>query len=181
MASPLISDEVRYKVDHKKFYFVQSTWRSILKCDPTTFHFVNKPQAISLIRALVNNPFVEDVKVYDGEGNVAHYSPLYDEYYACELVKQLNNMDEKYSLSDFQCRTNQGWQKILLERKRQLSEAKLNNPNKQCKLYKGKVMVKGVNCMINGAARSDGAEFPPDCDAWWLKENLDSEELHFSK
>lgn len=180
MASPLISDSVRYKVDHAKFYFVRVTWRSILKSDRTTFEYVTKRQAVAIVAALLQNPFVSDVMVYDNEGNTKHFEPRYDEVYASELVKQLNEFEEQYTLTDCRHRTNIVWQKILLERRTQLKEAKISNPDKQCKLYKGRVMIKGVNCMINGSSRSDGSAFAPDCEAWWLKENLEDSEVRFS-
>jgi len=167
MGSPLISDKVRYKVDHTKYYHVEVKWTTILKYDNTIFNYLDKTQAKNVIRLLFTNPFVEDIKVYDNEGNVKHFQPKFDENYANEILKQLWAYNEELDEIKIKHRTNQTWQRILLERKTQLKEAKLQNPKKDCKLYKGRVMIKGVNCMINGSIRSDGAEFPPDCESWW--------------
>lgn len=167
MGSPLISDHVRYKVDHCKFYFIKVDWRHILKCDPTTFEYVNKEQAKSVIRALMNNPFVNDIMVYDNEGNTKHFQPVYDEKFAYELMADLHAFCKDANPEDFKCRTNQYWQKILTERKARLKEALLEDSNRKCKFYKGKLMIKGVNCMLGGSIRADGAEFPPDCESWW--------------
>lgn len=167
MASPLISDQVRYKVDHTKFYHVKVGWRAILKYDDTVFNYLDKQQAVNVIRLLKTNPFVEDIAVYDNEGNIKHFDPTYDETYAAELLKEIHKINEQYGEMEIKHRTNQTWHRILLERKTQLKETQLANPDKQCKLFKGKVMIKGVNCMIEGASRSDGAEFPPDCEGWW--------------
>lgn len=170
MANPLISDKVRHKVDHTKFYHVEVAWTAILKYDNTVFNYLDKAQAKNLIRMLFTNPFVQDIKVYDNEGNVKHFQPKFDANYANEILKQLWNYEEEITEMQVKHRTNTTWQKILLERKTQLKEAKMNNPTKKCKLFKGRVMIKGVNCMINGAMRADGAEFPPDCESWWLKD-----------
>ena len=68
MASPLINDEVRYKVDHTKFYHVKAEWRDVLKYDDTVFNYLDKKQAIAVITLLKKNPFVADIAVYDNEG-----------------------------------------------------------------------------------------------------------------
>ena len=167
MASPLISDEVRYKVDHTKYYHVKVEWRAVLKYDDTIFNYLDKKQAISVIALLKKNPFVADIAVYDNEGNIKHFDPTYDQEYSYELLRQMDEINEHYGEMEIKHRTNKTWQSILLERKTQLKEAKLANPQKKCKLYKGKVMIKGVNCMIEGPMRADGAEFPPDCESWW--------------
>lgn len=169
MTSPLISDKVRYKVDHTKFYHVKVVWRNILRYEDTVFNYLDINQAKNVIRLLRENPFTEDISVYDNEGNVKHFQPIYDENYAKELLNQLWQYEEEFDEIKIKHRRNLTWQKILLERKTQLKEAKLNNPDKKCKLYKGRVMIKGVNCMVEGSMRADGAEFPPDCEDWWNK------------
>jgi len=167
MTSPLISDKVRYKVDHTKFYTVKVVWRNILKYDDTEFSYLDKRQALNVIRLLLQNPFVEDVSVYDNEGNIKHFAPIYDVNWANEILKQLHSYNEVITEMEIKHRTNTTWQRILLERKNMLKEAQLNNKGKLCKMYKGKVMIKGVNCCINGVMQADGAEFPPDCESWW--------------
>lgn len=167
MASPLISDKVRFKVDHTKFYTVKAVWRNIFKYDDTEWSYLDKSQSKSLIALLIENPFVEDVSIFDNEGNVKHFSPRYDQTFANELLNLIYQYEEEIDEMKIKHRTNRTWMKIMLERKRQLAEAKLDNPNTEVKMYKGKVMIKGKNCCIEGSMRADGAEFPPDCEDWW--------------
>jgi len=131
------------------------------------YEWLSKGQAIAIIKLMQKNPFVNDIIVTDQEGNVAHYESKVPAIQREVLIQLIQWWDEPLSKSEFCFRTNETWEKIVAQRKEHEHEMKAKYPDKQRKWFKGKLMVKGVNCMLHGGVRADGAEFPPDCESWW--------------